>query len=277
MGERRPAAEHVVDRLGQIVVAREPGELGVQPGMEIGHQRRAVLLARGEACGGALAIDGTLDVEQRIEASHGLKRDRIDLPGPFATAFLAGSPFDVGKLEELAPRVREAASFENRPRLAPLTIELVVTAIGISLQDARPGREMRPGMRSEWGPKRSRLSLAICSLRCAIRAWSAEALARALASSASASVARRAVEITSALSAATSSGRFETAASMAEMNQHPAPGATGKCGSVYENQHPIRRSPGATNTAGCASRSRRAGRPVEHCSATPRHPSLRAR
>src|SRR5207248_2036154 len=51
----------------------------------------------------------------------------------------------------------------------------------------------------------------------------AEALALAAASSAL-------MKTTSALSASTSSGSGETAASMAEMNQHPGPDATAKCG-----------------------------------------------
>lgn len=54
-------------------------------------------------------------------------------------------------------------------------------------------------------------------------AWSAEAFARAFANSASASVARWVIETTSALSASTSFGKGETAAFMAEMNQHLPP------------------------------------------------------
>lgn len=47
-GERGPATEHVVDRLGEIVVAREPGELPGQPGVEIFDQRGAALLPGSE-------------------------------------------------------------------------------------------------------------------------------------------------------------------------------------------------------------------------------------
>jgi hypothetical protein len=101
--------------------------------MELGHQRRAVLLPCGEAYGGALAIDGTLDIEQGIEPLHGLERDWIDHPGPLTAALFACGSRDVGKLEELAPRVREAAGFQHSPRLAPIAIKLAVAAIGIGL------------------------------------------------------------------------------------------------------------------------------------------------
>lgn len=59
------------------------------------------------------------------------------------------------------------------------------------------------------------LKLAICSLRCAIWAWSADALARAEASSASARSARASAAISAALRAATSLEPGETAATIA--------------------------------------------------------------
>ena len=72
-GERRPALEHVVHRLGNIVAAREFRPLLAHPHFEVGDQGRAELLADGAALLGTLAIDRSLDVEQRIDALHGLE------------------------------------------------------------------------------------------------------------------------------------------------------------------------------------------------------------
>jgi len=43
--------------LGEIVVARQLGELAGQPGMKLGDQRRTQLPAYREALGGAPAVD----------------------------------------------------------------------------------------------------------------------------------------------------------------------------------------------------------------------------
>lgn len=58
------------------MVARDPGELRVQPVAKFGHQRRAEFLADGEALGRTLTIDIALDGEQGIELLHGLECDR---------------------------------------------------------------------------------------------------------------------------------------------------------------------------------------------------------
>ena len=53
-GERGPALEHVVHGLGDLVAARELGALLAHPASEIGDQRRAELLAHGQALCSAL-------------------------------------------------------------------------------------------------------------------------------------------------------------------------------------------------------------------------------
>jgi len=68
--ERVPAPQHVVDRLGGIVAPRQLADLCGKPGVELSHQRGAVLLAYGEPLGGSLAVDGALDLEQGIEPLH---------------------------------------------------------------------------------------------------------------------------------------------------------------------------------------------------------------
>lgn len=133
--ERVPVPEHVETSLGEIVVARELCELGRQPLVQLGHQRCAEFLARGEALSRILTIDGALDVEQGIDPLHRLECDRIDHRGSRSPALLAGGAHDIGQFEELAPRMSEAAGFAHRRRLASLAIELAVTAIGVGLQD----------------------------------------------------------------------------------------------------------------------------------------------
>lgn len=142
-GERIPAAQHVVDGFGEIMVARQLRVLLDEPGLQLGHERRAQLPARGKALGGGLVVDGALNVEQGIEPLHGLERDRIDHADALTAALLASRAFDIGEFEELAPRVGEAAGFKHRARLTAGRIELAISAIGVGLQDAGPRREMR--------------------------------------------------------------------------------------------------------------------------------------
>lgn len=130
-----PAAQHVVDRFGEIVVAREPGELGSEPGVKLGHERRTQFLAHNEPLGHALTVDAALDIEQSIDPLHGLDRDRVDHAGMLAAALLAGRTGNVGQFEELAPRVGKAAGLMHRRRQTTGSIKLAVTTIGIGLQD----------------------------------------------------------------------------------------------------------------------------------------------
>ena len=104
--------------------------------MEISHQRRAEFLTDGKALVGSHADDPALDIEQGIEPLHRFERDRIDHPCLLAAALFAGCTLDIGKLEELAARVREAACFEHGTGLASVAVELAISAIGVGLQDA---------------------------------------------------------------------------------------------------------------------------------------------
>ena len=45
-GEGRPALEHVIDRLGGLGVARQPGAFGPHPLVQLGDERSDALLAR---------------------------------------------------------------------------------------------------------------------------------------------------------------------------------------------------------------------------------------
>ena len=57
-------------------VTREPGALHAHPVLKFRDQRRAPLLAHGEATLGSLAVDLALDIEQRVDPLHRLQRQR---------------------------------------------------------------------------------------------------------------------------------------------------------------------------------------------------------
>ena len=61
-----------------------------EPGVELGHQRRAEFLADRAPFGWRLAIDAALDVEQGIETLHSVERDRADDAAALAGALLVG-------------------------------------------------------------------------------------------------------------------------------------------------------------------------------------------
>jgi hypothetical protein len=71
----RPALENVIDRFGQVVPASEPSDLRTHIDMKIVDQWLAQHLPDGQALLGALAIDGSLDLEQRLDTAHDLDRD----------------------------------------------------------------------------------------------------------------------------------------------------------------------------------------------------------
>jgi hypothetical protein len=66
----------VFHRFGNVVVARELRALFAHPAFQVGDQRRAELPADGSSLFGGLAIDRTLDLEQRVDALNYLKRNR---------------------------------------------------------------------------------------------------------------------------------------------------------------------------------------------------------
>ena len=78
------------------------------------------------------AVDLALDGEQRIDALDRLDRDRRLV--------------DARQIEELAPRMRPAGRFDDRPRLAVGLIEPVEPRIGVRLHQAGVARQMLLGM-----------------------------------------------------------------------------------------------------------------------------------
>lgn len=73
-----PAPEHVVDRFQDFGGAQEGFALTQQPDVHVVEKRLALFLAHGASLVGAANINGALDLEQRIEASDRLHRDRRD-------------------------------------------------------------------------------------------------------------------------------------------------------------------------------------------------------
>jgi hypothetical protein len=104
-GEAVPACEHVVDRLGDVIMAGQARPLGAHPRLQVRHQRGAQFRARGQAFVRAPAVDRPLDVEQPIDPPHCLQRQRRDRRRPFAAS---GAGRDVGQDEELAPPMAPA-------------------------------------------------------------------------------------------------------------------------------------------------------------------------
>lgn len=77
-GKVGPAPEHVIHGLQDLGGAGEGFSLAQQPGVHVVEQRLASLLAHGSPLVGAAAVDGALDLEQPIETSDRLQRDRGD-------------------------------------------------------------------------------------------------------------------------------------------------------------------------------------------------------
>jgi len=92
---------------------------------------------------GGEAVDGSLDVEQEIDALDRLKRDRRDRRRGFAAPCIGG---DVGQLEELPPGVSPAQCRRDRPLRTRRIKEAIVSAIGVCLQDAGEVPKMALGM-----------------------------------------------------------------------------------------------------------------------------------
>ena len=87
--------------------------MGPHPGLEIGEERRAQLTPHLEAALGGLAVNLTLEVEQRVDPRHRLQRHRRDRRPALATP-LAGR--DVGQLVEASPSMAPTQRLGHRPR-----------------------------------------------------------------------------------------------------------------------------------------------------------------
>ncbi len=102
-----------------------------------------MFLADAQALAGGKAIDGALDVEQRVDAFYRLTRERGDGRRLFAAPGVSG---DIGQFEELAPGVRPTQRRNDGAFLEPRIVKPVIAAIGVGLQDAGKVFQMALGM-----------------------------------------------------------------------------------------------------------------------------------
>ncbi len=131
--------EEIVDRLGDGVVLGHGRPLCTEPFLQAGGQRRGKLLPCSQARFGAEAVDPALNIEERIDPLHRLQRDRRYLVSGFALPHI---PRDVCEFEELPPRMRPAERARHRGRLPVLSVEIIIPAIGVRLQDAGPSLQV---------------------------------------------------------------------------------------------------------------------------------------
>ena len=92
-----------------------------------------MLLPDAVALAGAPAIDGSFDVEQRVDALHRLQRDRRDGRRRLAAPRIGG---DIGQLEELAAGLGPAQRWRDGALRARDIVETVIAGIGVGLQNA---------------------------------------------------------------------------------------------------------------------------------------------
>ena len=93
----RPAPQHVIDGLGGVGVARQPGALGPHPALQCSNQRLDPFLSHSVPLLGPGTVDLALDGEDLVDAANRLDR-QWHLP-------------QIGQHEELAPAVGPARRF----------------------------------------------------------------------------------------------------------------------------------------------------------------------
>ena len=142
-GEVVPAPEHVIHGLQDRGGAREGLALAEQPDVHVLEKRPALFLAHRAPLVRAAAVDGALDLEQRIEASDRLQRDRGD---GFALLAFPGVFLDVGQLEEASPRMGQAKRRCDRQYLLERIEQWLEAVVAIGLQDTGEGGQMLLGM-----------------------------------------------------------------------------------------------------------------------------------
>ena len=133
----------VAARAQDLGGAREGFALTQQPGVHVLEKRLALFLAHGAPLVGATAVDGALNLEQRIEASDRLQRDRRDR---FSLLAFPSIFLDVSQLEEAPPGMGKAKRRRNRPHLLLWVEQRLEAVVAIRLQDTGEGGQMLLGM-----------------------------------------------------------------------------------------------------------------------------------
>src|SRR5664279_5768465 len=75
-GERCPAVEKVVDRLGGIVLGGEQRSLLVHPDFKLGNERSRLFTAHGKPLLRRFAVNAALDLEQHVDTTYSFAGDR---------------------------------------------------------------------------------------------------------------------------------------------------------------------------------------------------------
>jgi hypothetical protein len=115
-GERRPAIEHVVHRLYDVVVAREFGALLTHPALKLLDQRRAEPLTDGETIGCRLAVDVALDIEQSVDTTDRRQRYGRDKGRSLALRLALRIRGEIGEDVELPSGMTPARGLRDRTR-----------------------------------------------------------------------------------------------------------------------------------------------------------------
>jgi hypothetical protein len=126
-----PPFEHVVQRAGDIGMARELGACRAHPVFQIGHERYDHGLMDSSAPSRGLARDLVLCREDGVDPAHGF----------YSRRRLA----QFREFEELAAGVSSAARFGDRSRQGSAVIKAVESGRGIGLQDTLPPGKITGG------------------------------------------------------------------------------------------------------------------------------------
>src|SRR5450631_2817451 len=145
-GEARPPLQDVVECFGQVVPTGELGDLLAHVGVKILDQWPAQRSPDDQTFLGALAIDRSLNLKQRVDPTHDLDGDRRQRDFLFARGLATSVLLDISHSEERAPGVRPTRRFPNGAGLSRSQIELVIPVIGVRLQDTGILGQMRLGM-----------------------------------------------------------------------------------------------------------------------------------
>ena len=97
-------------------------------------------MAHAEALFSAQPVDVALDIEQHVNAFNRLQRDRRQRHYVLPPSCIGR---DIGQFEELPPCVGPASGCRDRSIRAGSIVKLVVSAIGIGLQDAGEAAKMQ--------------------------------------------------------------------------------------------------------------------------------------
>ena len=132
-GEGTPILEHIVDGLGDRIVARELGAVALHPCLKFGDERCSQTCPRIAAFVHRDAVDAAFNLKDAVDTPHGFERHRRDIDGRFAPLGLAG---DIGKFEEMTAGMRPAQGARHCTLRSRRLEQRIVTGIGVGLQNA---------------------------------------------------------------------------------------------------------------------------------------------